>query len=180
MLFLMPEMPQVHASGKPDDLLPLVYDELRKLAAAKMANERAGHTLDATALVHEVWLRLGGEQSFQSKSHFFRTAAEAMRRILVDHARARHADKRGGGRLHLSIEPDVLINPEMDSDVVALDQALARLTNVDPQAAELVALRFFGGLTQSAAAETLGLSSRTADRLWTYARAFLYTEISKE
>ena len=161
------------------NLLPVVYDELRKLAGAKMASERADHTLDATALVHEVWLRLGGQQSFESKSHFLRAAAEAMRRILVDHARAKHADKRGGGQLHLSIKPDVLIAPGLDSDVVAIDEALSRLAEIDPQAAELVSLRFFGGLTQAAAADALGLSTRTADRLWTYAKAFLYTEISK-
>jgi RNA polymerase sigma factor (TIGR02999 family) len=154
------------------ELLPLVYDELRKLAAAKMANEKPGHTLDATALVHEAYLRLTGGQSFESQSHFLRAAAEAMRRILVDHARARNAAKRGGSR-RIELEVDHLaILPEADG-LEALDEALSRFADKHPQQAELVQLKYFGGLTLEQCAEVLGVSSRTADTWWAYARAWL-------
>ena len=154
------------------ELLPLVYDELRKLAAAKMAGEKPGHTLDATALVHEAYLRLTGNQSFESRSHFLRAAAEAMRRILVDHARAKNAAKRGGGR-HVELEIDQLAISPVPDELEALDEALSRFAAEHPQQAELVQLRYFGGLTLAECAEVLGVSQRTADTWWAYARAWL-------
>ena len=154
------------------ELLPLVYDELRKLAAAKMAGEKPGHTLDATALVHEAYLRLTGNQSFESRSHFLRAAAEAMRRILVDHARAKNAAKRGGGR-RVELELDQLALSPVPDELEALDEALSRLAEEHPQQAELVQLRYFGGLTLAECAEVLGVSPRTADTWWAYARAWL-------
>lgn len=154
---------------------PQVYDELRRLAAAKMAGEPDGHTLDATALVHEAYLRLGGDRSYVSKSAFLRAAAESMRRILVDHARAKRADKRGGDRRRVELaDPPA---PQPDDDVLALDAALAKLGGVDPQAAELVQLRYFSGLTIPQAAAALDLSPRSADRLWAFARAWLYRQL---
>jgi RNA polymerase sigma factor (TIGR02999 family) len=160
------------------ELLPLVYNELRRLAAAKLADEPEGHTLDATALVHEAYLKLDGEQSFATKSAFMRAAAVAMRRVLVDHARAKRADKRGGDRKRVDL-PDVAV-PIEDSDVLALDEALEEFAAVDHQAAELVQLRYFTGLTLQQVAETLGISVRTADRTWAYARAWLFRRISGE
>lgn len=154
------------------ELLPVVYDELRKLAAAKMAQEKPGHTLDATALVHEAYLRLTGKNSFESRSHFVRASAEAMRRILVDHARARNAVKRGGGR-RVELDSGCLAISPDDGDVEALDDALSRLAIEHPQQAELVQLRYFGGLTLDQCAEALGVSGRTADTWWAYARAWL-------
>jgi RNA polymerase sigma factor (TIGR02999 family) len=157
-------------------LLPLVYDELRRLAAAQMAREKPGHTLDATALVHEAWVRLTGGQQFESRSHFFRASAEAMRRILVDHARARSAGKRGGGwtRVELADWHKVAQDPEQ---VLALSEALDRLAVVEPRKAELVTLRFFGGLSMPEAADALGVSLPTAERWWAFARSWLYTEL---
>ena len=160
------------------DLLPLVYDELRKLAAAKMAQEKPGHTLDATALVHEAYLKLTGRQSFESRSHFLRAAAGAMRRILVDHARARNATKRGGGQ-RVELESGHLATDPPDSDLEALDEALSRLAAEHPQQAELVQLRFFGGLSLTECAGVLGVSARTADTWWAYARAWLSVEMNK-
>jgi RNA polymerase sigma factor (TIGR02999 family) len=160
-----------------DRLLPLVYDELRRLAAGQMARERPGHTLDATALVHEAWIRLAGGQPFASRSHFFRASAEAMRRILVDHARARNADKRGGNwaRVDLADWHQITQTPE---HVLALDEALQRLAASEPRKAELVSLRFFGGMTMPEAAEALGVSVPTAERWWAFARAWLYAELA--
>jgi RNA polymerase sigma factor (TIGR02999 family) len=157
-------------------LLPLVYDELRRLAAAHMAREKPGHTLDATALVHEAWVRLAGGQQFESRSHFFRASAEAMRRILVDHARARSAGKRGGRwtRVELADWQKVAQAPEQ---VLALSEALDRFAAVEPRKAELVALRFFGGMSMPEAAEALGVSLPTAERWWAFARSWLYTEL---
>src|SRR5688572_17192781 len=140
-------------------MLPQVYAELRRLAAAKLAGERSGHTLDATALVHEAFLKLGGEESFASKSGFLRAAAEAMRRILVDHARAKRADKRGGGWQRVDLSETAL--PAENSDLLALDEALAEFAAVDSQAAELVRLRYFAGLTIPQAAEAMNVSPRT-------------------
>jgi RNA polymerase sigma factor (TIGR02999 family) len=165
----------VHAAAQ---LLPLVYDELRRLAAAKLAHEPAGHTLDATALVHEAYLKLGGEQSFATKSAFMRAAAEAMRRVLVDHARAKRADKRGGDRNRIDLTDAA--GPIDDSNLIALDEALVEFARVDPEAAELVQLRYFTGLTIPQAAEALGISARTADRTWVYARAWLFRRVSGE
>jgi RNA polymerase sigma factor (TIGR02999 family) len=157
-------------------LLPLVYDELRRLAAAHMAREQPGHTLDATALVHEAWMRLTGGQHFASRSHFFRASAEAMRRILVDHARARSAGKRGGGwtRVELADWHQVAQAPEQ---VLALSEALDRFAGVEPRKAELVTLRFFGSLPMPEAADALGVSLPTAERWWAFARSWLYTEL---
>jgi RNA polymerase sigma factor (TIGR02999 family) len=155
------------------DLLPLVYDELRQLAAARMAAENPGHTLDATALVHEAYLRLVGDQHFDGRGHFFAAAAEAMRRVLVNHARDRCRLKRGGGRNRVDL--DRLTGPAAatDLDLLELDDALDRLANEFPAAAELVKLRFFAGMTQREAAEAMGLPCRTADRQWAFARAWL-------
>ena len=152
--------------------LSLVYDELRKIAAARMANERADHTLDATALVHEAWLKLGADRSFESKSHFLRAAAEAMRRILVDHARARKADKRDGGRRFELSEHDRVHIPDPDT-LLAIDEALTALALDDPAAADIARLRLFAGQSVEEAAEALGVSRATAFRDWAYARAFL-------
>lgn len=158
-------------------LLPLVYDELRKLAAGHMANEAAGHTLDATALVHEAYVRLVGpvgEQSFANRRHFFAAAAEAMRRILVDAARRRQSLKRGGG----TIKPAVSINNlpaslQIDDDWLDLDSVLSRFESVDAEAAELAKLRLFGGLSVEEAADVLKIPRASAYRTWTYARAWL-------
>jgi RNA polymerase sigma factor (TIGR02999 family) len=157
-------------------LLPLVYDELRRLAAAHLAHEKPGQTLDATALVHEAWMRLAGGQQFESRSHFLRASAEAMRRILVDHARARSAGKRGGGwsRVELADWHKVAQTPE---HVLALSEALERFAALEPRKAELVTLRFFGGLSMPEAADTLGVSLPTAERWWAFARSWLYAEL---
>jgi RNA polymerase sigma factor (TIGR02999 family) len=157
-------------------LLPLVYDELRRLAAAHLAREKPGQTLDATALVHEAWMRLAGGQNFQGRSHFFRASAEAMRRVLVDHARARCADKRGGRwtRVELADWHKAAQAPEQ---VLALHEALERFAASEPRKAELVSLRFFGGLSMPESADTLGVSLPTAERWWAFARSWLYTEL---
>jgi RNA polymerase sigma factor (TIGR02999 family) len=159
------------------DLLPQVYDELRRLAAAKLAHEPPGHTLDATALVHEAYLKLGGEPSFPTQSCFMRAAAQAMRRVLVDHARAKRAEKRGGKWKR--IDRAEAAAPADDPDLIALDSALADFASVDPEAAELVQLRYFTGLTIPQAAEALGISARTADRVWAYGRAWLFRRLGE-
>jgi RNA polymerase sigma factor (TIGR02999 family) len=166
-----------HAAEK---LLPLVYDELRRLAAHKLAQEAPGQTLQATALVHEAYLRLVDtkeSQHWKSRGHFFAAAAEAMRRILVDNARRKRSIKRGGGRAREALDENHLIAPEVPDDLVALDEALAHLATTDPQAAELVKLRFFAGLTVKQAAEVLGISPRSADFLWAFARAWLLRQL---
>ncbi|MGO9467972.1 MAG: ECF-type sigma factor [Isosphaeraceae bacterium] len=155
------------------DLLPLVYDELRRLAAARMVAERPGHTLDATALVHEAYLRLVGDQHFDGKAHFFAAAAEAMRRVLVNHARNRNRLKRCGGRSRVDFDRITGPATATDDDLLELDDALGRLANEFPVAAELVKLRFYAGMTLGDAAEALGLPRRTADRHWAFARAWL-------
>jgi RNA polymerase sigma factor (TIGR02999 family) len=159
-----------------DQLLPLVYDELRKLAAQKLAQEKPGQTLQATALVHEAYLRLIDVEKVQrwdSRGHFFAAAAEAMRRILVESARRKKALKHGGGRACESLDQIEIAAPQTPDDLLALDEALDLLARTDSQAAELVKLRYFSGLTGKQAAELLGISPRTADFLWTYARAWL-------
>lgn len=156
---------------------PLAYDELRRLAAAKMAAERPDHTLDATALVHEAFLRLGGDQAFASRSDFFRAAAEAMRRILVDHARVRNAEKRGGGRQRVELDEAAALPPP--EELLALDEALAELERHDAVAAELVKLRFFSGFGHAEAAEALGLSRRQADGMWAIGRAWLHRRLAE-
>jgi RNA polymerase sigma factor (TIGR02999 family) len=164
-------------SAPAPDLFPAVYDELRRLAAAHLAGEAAGHSLDATALVHEAYLRLG-DPPFATRSQFFAAAAEAMRRILIDHARSKKAAKRGGAARRADLDADRLPSPADDPDLLALDEALARFAAVDPQAAELVKLRYFAGLTVPQAAEALAISPRTADRFWAFAKAWLYREMS--
>ena len=163
------------------ELLPLVYDELRKLAAARLAEERPGQTLQATALVHEAYLRLvGGDQprDWDGRGHFFAAAAQAMRRILVDHARARLAAKRGAGR-RATVDLDHLPGADTDGDVLAVHDALDRLAAVEPRVANLVTLRYFGGLTVPEAAGVLGVAPRTADSWWAYARAWLAADLSR-
>jgi RNA polymerase sigma factor (TIGR02999 family) len=163
-----------HAAAQ---LLPLVYDELRKLAAGHMANEAPGHTLDATALVHEAYLRLIGDQQFENRRHFFAAAAEAMQRILVDLARQRKAVKRGGDRGRLRLDQLHVAAEEMPAEFLALHEALDKLAMQHPRKAELVKLRFFAGLTNEQAAAALGISPSTADNDWAYARAWLRLEI---
>ena len=155
------------------DLLPLVYDELRKLAAARMSAEVSGHTLQPTALVHEAYLRLVGDQRFDGRGHFFAAAAEAMRRILVEAARRRGSRKRGGDRIRYEFDPAALAAPERAEELLAVNDALDGLAAVDPQAAELVKLRYFAGLSVDEAAAALGTSTRTTERLWVYARTWL-------
>jgi RNA polymerase sigma factor (TIGR02999 family) len=163
----------------PVDLLPLVYDELRKLAAARMAAEPRGHTLNPTALVHEVYLRLVGGQRFDGLGHFFAAAAEAMRRILVDHARAKRAAKRGERPARADLDPDRLPADGFDPDRwIELDDALTRFAAIDPTAAELAKLRVFGGMSVAEAGEALGVPRATAFRTWTYARAWLTAQLS--
>jgi len=166
-----------HAAGQ---LLPLVYDELRRLAAQRLAHERAGHTLQPTALVHEAYLRLvggGDEENWNSRGHFFAAAAEAMRRILVEAARRRRAAKHGGGRTREELDADLVAAAQPREDLLALDEALDKLAATNRPAAELVQLRYFAGLTLPDAAEALGMAPRTAGRLWAYARAWLRREV---
>ena len=165
-----------------EQLLPLVYDELRRLAAQKLAHENPGQTLQATALVHEAYLRLVDTERAQfwnSRGHFFAAAAEAMRRILVDQARRKQADMHGGGRLRVDFPEDLAAPEARAEDLVALDEALSRLERHDPDAARLVKLRYFAGLSHQDAAEALGISRGAADRLWALARAWLFRQLSK-
>jgi RNA polymerase sigma factor (TIGR02999 family) len=163
-------------------LLPLVYQELRTLAAQKLAQEKPGQTLQATALVHEAYLRLVGpadDHRWENRGHFFAAAAEAMRRILVEAARRRQADKHGGGRVRVELPADLPAPAARPDDLVALDEALSRLERHDPAAARLVKLRYFAGLSHQDAAAALGISRGTADRLWALARAWLFRQLSK-
>ena len=161
------------------DLLPLVYDQLRALAQQRMMQERPGHTLQPTALVHEVFLKLGGprEIPWAGQAHFYAAAAEAMRRILVDHARARHREKRGGKKAQILISVLDLANPENSEEILALDEALCRLEQQEPEVGEVVRLRFFAGLSVDQTAESLAVSPRTVDRRWKFARAWLFREL---
>ena len=167
-----------------EELLPLVYDELRRLAAYKMANEAAGHTLQPTALVHEAWLRVSGDSDHQAgkwngRAHFFGAAAEAMRRILIERARQKSALKRGSGLERVELDK-VDIAADANSDTLLfVNEAMERLRGQDPQAADLVRLRFFGGLTLEESGEILGFSERTAKRCWAFARAWLYAEMKR-
>lgn len=164
-------------AGAVDELLPLLYDELRMLAVQKLSREPAGHTLQATALVHEVYLRLTGGQrkSWSSRGQFFAAAAEAMRRILIDNARRKKSLKRGGDRERFSLDHVTLANETgmPVEDLLSLDEALDRLSQADPKVADLVKLRFFAGLTGREAGEALGISHNTADAYWAYARGWL-------
>lgn len=163
-------------------MLPLVYDELRRLAAWRLANEKPGQTLQATALVHEAYLRLVGEEDprWNGRRHFFGAAAEAMRRILVENARRKKRLKRGGQLERVDLEEVNLPSPMPDDDLLALDEALTQLAQTDARAAELVKLCFFVGLTQEQAARELGISVSTAERVWAFARAWLFREIQKQ
>ena len=176
-----------------EQLLPLVYKELRKLAAQKLAHEKPGHTLDATALVHEAYLRLvqrgeedtcggrtPGPRAFADRRHFFLAAAEAMRRILVEKARAKKSLKRGGDRQRVDLFEDQLISAAPDEQLVALDEALEHLDREQPRMAQLVKLHFFAGLTLEQAAQSLDISLRTAKRDWTFARAWLRREMDRD
>ena len=164
-----------------EKLLPLVYGELRKLAAERMAQEKPGQTLQATALVHEAYVRLvdtAKVEHWNSRGHFFAAAAEAMRRILIGNARRRHALKRGGDAKQVDLDAIELADRPSDDKLLALDDALVRLTEKDPVKAELVKLRYFAGLTNQEAATTLGISTATAERYWAYARAWLQQQIT--
>jgi RNA polymerase sigma factor (TIGR02999 family) len=168
-----------HAAGQ---LLPLVYEELRQLAAARLAHEKPGQTLGATALVHEAYLRLVGPadrppQEWKSRSYFFAAAAEAMRRLLIEQARRKKRLRHGGGRQRIDLDTELLISDDSDEALLALDEALEQLTSEEPQAAEVVKLRYFAGLTIEETALAMNLSVRTVNRHWTYARAWLYQRL---
>ena len=165
-----------------EQLLPLVYDELRKLAAQRLAHEKPGQTLQATALVHEAYVRLVGgdkEQHWDSRGHFFAAAAEAMRRILVESARRKRAQKHGGGLVRRDLDDLALAAPELGEDLLALNEALEKFAKEEPVKSELVKLRHFAGLSVDQAAEALNISPATADRYWAYARAWLHAEITR-
>jgi RNA polymerase sigma factor (TIGR02999 family) len=173
------------ASGDPNaaaELLPLVYDELRKLAAVQLAGEKPGQTFQATALVHEAYLRLVGpadDRQWDGRGHFFAAAAEAMRRILIDNARRKVSEKRGGKRQRLDLDHVSPAAPEAAEELVALDEALEQLAASDGLKAEVVKLRFFAGLTMPQIAKVLGISLTTAERYWVFARTWLYAELSE-
>jgi RNA polymerase sigma factor (TIGR02999 family) len=165
-----------------DELLPMVYNELRKLAGYKMAGETPGHTLQATALVHEAWMRLAGthQQTWQNRAHFFAAAAEAMRRILVEHARRKKSLKRGGESQREEFDESAIVLTAPPDELLAVHEALDKLAQEDPPAAELVKLRYFVGMTMEEAATAMDLAPRTAERLWSYARAWLRQEIRRD
>lgn len=178
------EQGEAHAAEK---LLPLVYDELRKLAATKLLHESPGQTLQATALVHEAYLRLVGDdrasaeaQPWDGRGHFFAAAAEAMRRILVENARRKKRLKRGGDLQQVELADDRVAVPEVHEDLIALDEALVRLKAIDAEAVQLVQLRYFVGLSIPDASKMMGIAPRTADRIWSFARAWLHQEIAGE
>ena len=177
----------LHAIGRNEEgasekLLPLVYAELRRLAAARMAHELSGQTLQPTALVHEAWLRLvgDGDKTWQNRAHFFGAAAEAMRRILIERARHKSRLKHGGGQARLNIDDLELADTTPDDKILLIDEALARLKVEDPQLERIVVLKFFGGLSNEEIAESLGLSNRTLDREWAYAKVWLFGFIRKQ
>lgn len=161
------------------NLLPLVYDELRSLAAGKLSHERTGQTLQATALVHEAWLRLGGDEAteWNDRAHFFRTAAQAMRRILVDRAREKAARKRGGGQRPLSLDDFDIADASQDERILMVNDVLDRLEEEDPASGRVVTLKFFGGLTNKDIASIDGVAERTIERQWAYAKARLFQMI---
>jgi len=170
-------------SGDPTaaaQLLPLVYEELRKLASVRMANESAGHTLQPTALVHEAWLRLAGNDAkaqFANRAHFFAAAAEAMRRILIERARRKSAEKRGGDWQRIDLDKVEIATDADDDTLLLVNEALEKLAQEDAKAAEIAKLRFFGGLTLEEAGQVMGVTDRTAKRYWAYARAWLFDEM---
>jgi RNA polymerase sigma factor (TIGR02999 family) len=161
------------------ELLPLIYEQLRELARRRMTDERAGHTLQATALVHEAYVRLVGDREvpWSGRAHFFAAAAEAMRRILIDHARAHNGAKRGGGRRRIPLNVVDLAAPDQFAEIVSLDEALSRLEGVSGELAEVVRLRFYAGLSVEETAEALGVAPRTVERRWAGARAWLFREL---
>lgn len=163
-----------------NELLPLVYAQLRAVAQQRMAGERAGHTLQATALVHEAYLKLVGPRDvpWQNQAHFYSAAAEAMRRILIDHAKSRGRQKRGGDKSCVALDVADLAAAADSEQILALDEAVCRLEEQEPEAANVVRLRFYAGLSVDQTAEALGLSPRTVDRRWTFARAWLFRELS--
>lgn len=163
-----------------DQLLPFVYDELRRQAARYLRRERAGHTLQTTALIHEAYIRLIDQKKvqWQNRAQFFGIAAQLMRRILVDHARARKRSKRGGSNIQVSLEPAMAVTQDQELDLVALDEALERLAQIDPQQSKIVELRFFSGMSVEETAEVLGISPATVKRDWSVAKAWLHREIS--
>ena len=188
ILVLMSDVTQILSqieSGDPsaaEQLLPLVYEELRKLAAAKLAHEKPGQTLQATALVHEAYLRLVDvekAQQWDSRGHFFAAAAEAMRRILVENARRKQRIRHGGGRTRLDLDRLNVVGDEKPEDLLALDDALTELSAEEPTVAEVVKLRYFAGLTIQQAGEVLGISVRTANRHWAFAKAWLFQEMTR-
>lgn len=166
-------------SGAAAQVVPLIYEELRRLAARYMAGEKAGHTLQTTALVHEAYLRLVDRRqtTWQNRIHFFGAAAGVMRRILVDHARARLAEKRGGGAAHLSLEEALVFSDDQSEELVRLDEALERLRQLDPRQSRVVELRFFAGLSVEETSSILGVSPKTVKRDWSVARAWLHREL---
>jgi RNA polymerase sigma factor (TIGR02999 family) len=167
-----------HAAAK---LLPLVYNELRRLAAAQLNHEKPGQTIQATSLVHEAYLRLVGDQQFANRAHFFAAAAEAMRRILIEQARHKKRERHGGGLCRVELRDDDKAGAPMpDEQILTLDDALTKLASIRPQAAKLVHLRFFGGLTLDESAPLVGISSRSARRLWVFARAWLRREMQTQ
>ncbi|MEM1070041.1 MAG: ECF-type sigma factor [Planctomycetota bacterium] len=168
--------------GASDQLIELVYDELRRLAAAKLSHEKPGQTIQATALVHEAYMRLAGGASeirWENRAHFFSAAAETMRRLLIDTARRKKTQKHGGGLQQVSIDLTSVTSNDRDGDLLALDHALEKLASIDATKAKLVELRFFAGLTNEQAAKTLGIGVSTAESYWAYSRSWLRAEISR-
>ena len=165
-----------------EHLIPLVYDELRQLAASYLMRENPGHSLQSTALVNEAFLKLVDQSrvSWQGKTHFFAVGAEIMRRILVDHARTKQRQKRGGDRQRIALHDDLKVSAQRDEDLLAVDEAILKLAERDPRQAQIVELRFFGGLTVAEVAEVLGVSKRTVESEWTMIRAWLRRELSDE
>ncbi|HEY4308688.1 MAG TPA: sigma-70 family RNA polymerase sigma factor [Pirellulales bacterium] len=165
-----------------EELLPLVYDEFRRLADDYLRQETRAHTLQPTALVHEAYLKLIDQTrvNWQGRTHFFAVGAQAMRRILVDHARARHRAKRGGGWQRIELDDQLILSPDRDADLLAVDEAIEKLALLDPRQARIVELRFFGGLTMDEVAEVLGVSKRTVENEWTIIRAWLRRELAGE
>ena len=184
----MNDMKQIlQAAGRGDslaveDLLPLVYGELRKLAAARMRSQAAGHTLQPTALVHEAWLRLvkDEERTWQNRAHFFHAAAEAMRHILIEHARRKSALKHGGGQQHVDIADLECAAPALDERILLIDEALERLTKEHPERAKIVVMKFFGGMTDEETAAALGIGERTVHRHWVFSKLWLFDKLKGE
>jgi RNA polymerase sigma factor (TIGR02999 family) len=171
-----------NGEGKASDLLPLVYQQLRQLAAARMVQESSGQTLQATALVHEAWLRLvgDGDRTWQNRGHFFAAAAEAMRRILVENARRKSRLKRGGGQLRLNMDDVDLAETTPDDKVLLMDEALEQLKAEDPEKAQIVVMKFFAGLSNKEVAESMGKTERTVERHWAFAKAWLFRNIQSQ